>query len=69
MLKKFDNVDNNVWFKLSSTGLRGHGYKLFGIQSTRHTPNSSHGHVVNRHIVLVNSLYGQLVTGNSPQAD
>ena len=29
ILKKFDNVDSNVWFKLSSTGLRGHDYKLF----------------------------------------
>ena len=28
-LKTFDNVDGNVWFKLSSTGLRGHDYKLF----------------------------------------
>jgi len=28
-MKKFDNVDSNVWFKLSSTGLRGHDYKLF----------------------------------------
>jgi len=29
IFKKFDNVDSNVWFKLSSTGLRGHDYKLF----------------------------------------
>jgi len=27
ILKKFDNVDSNVWFKLS-TGLRGHDYKF-----------------------------------------
>jgi len=28
-LKKFDNVDSNVRFKLSSAALRGHDYKLF----------------------------------------
>jgi len=28
-LKFFDNVDSSVWFKLSSTGLQGHNYKLF----------------------------------------
>ena len=29
ILNKFDNVDSNVSFKLSSTGLTGHDYKLF----------------------------------------
>ena len=29
ILKTFDNVDSNVWFNLSCTGLRGHDYKLF----------------------------------------
>ena len=29
ILKKFDNVNSTVWFKSSSTGLRGHEYKLF----------------------------------------
>jgi len=29
ILKMFHNVDSNVWFKLSSTGLRGHDYQLF----------------------------------------
>jgi len=53
-----------------------------GNQSTRHMTNLSHGQLVTvisshdqlitrscRHIVLVNSSYGQLVPGNSPQAD
>jgi len=26
---KFDNVDSNVWFKLSSTELRDHDYERF----------------------------------------
>jgi len=33
ILKNFENVDSNVWFKLSSTGLRGHDYKLFNFSS------------------------------------
>ena len=28
-VKNFDNVDSNIWIKLSATGLRGHDYKLF----------------------------------------
>jgi len=29
ILKTFDNVDSSAWFKLSSTVLKGHDYKLF----------------------------------------
>jgi len=31
--KKFDNGDSNVWFKLSSTGLRGHELTIINISN------------------------------------